>query len=98
MLNFDNRIRSKPAWVVWSWSVLTVCNVWVRFYVVKKMGLIKCALCAERQAESSQSIINSYFTLEESVLAAPWGRELCPTPSIAAHACVRALPPCGSRL
>ena len=41
LLNFDNRIRSKPAWVVWSWSVLTVCNVWGRFYVVKKMGLIK---------------------------------------------------------
>ena len=37
-LNFDNRIRSKPAWVVWSWSVLTVCNVWGSFYVVKKIG------------------------------------------------------------
>ena len=40
-LNFDNRICSKPAWVVWSWAVLTVCNVWGRFYVVKKLGLIK---------------------------------------------------------
>ena len=39
LLNFDNRIRSKPAWVVWSWSVLTVCNVWGRFYVVKKNGV-----------------------------------------------------------
>ena len=38
-LNFDNRICSKPAWVVWSWAVVTVCNVWGRFYVVKKVGV-----------------------------------------------------------